>query len=46
MDKIEQEGLAATTLKKARWLLSQTFPALGKRPFAEIAAHEMLLVLK
>lgn len=46
LDKIEQEGVAAMTLKKARWLLSQTFPTLGKRPIAEISAHEMLLVLK
>lgn len=46
LGKIEQEGVAEMTLKKARWLLSQTFPSLGKRPISEISAHEMLLVLK
>jgi integrase len=46
LEKIEKEGLAAITLKKARWLLAQTYPALGKRPISEIRAHELLLVLK
>lgn len=46
LEKIEKEGLAAITLKKARWLLAQTYPALGKRPISEITAHELLLVLK
>jgi len=45
LEKIEKEGLAAITLKKARWLLAQTYPALGKRPIFEITAHELLLVL-
>lgn len=46
LEKIEQEGVAEMTLKKARWLLSQTYPTLGKRPIAAITAHELLLVLK
>jgi integrase len=46
LDKIEKEGVAAMTLKKARWLLAQTYPALGKRPISAITAHELLLVLK
>lgn len=46
LEKIEKEGLAAITLKKARWLLAQTYPTLGKRPISEIKAHELLLVLK
>jgi len=46
LEKIEKEGVAAMTLKKARWLLAQTYPALGKRPISEITAHELLLVLK
>lgn len=46
LEKIEKEGLAAITLKKARWLLAQTYPALGKRPISEIKAHELLLILK
>lgn len=46
LEKIEKEGLAAITLKKARWLLEQTYPALGKRPISAITAQELLLVLK
>lgn len=46
LEKIEKEGLAAITLRKARWLLAQTYPALGKRPISEITAHELLLILK
>lgn len=46
LEKIEKEGLAAITLKKSRWLLEQTYPALGKRPISEITAQELLLVLK
>lgn len=46
LEKIEKEGLAPITLKKARWLLAQTYPALGRRPISEITAHELLLVLK
>lgn len=46
LEKIELEGVAAMTLKKARWLLAQTYPALGKRPITAITAHELLLVLK
>ncbi|MEH6759264.1 MAG: integrase arm-type DNA-binding domain-containing protein [Parasphingorhabdus sp.] len=44
--KIEQEGRAAVTLKKIRWLLSFTYPALGKRPIADISPHELLAVLR
>lgn len=46
LDKIEKEGVAEMTLKKARRLLSKTFPSLGNRPVSEISAQEMLLVLK
>ena len=46
LEKIEKEGLAAITLKKARWLLAQAYPTLGKRPISEIKANELLLVLK
>lgn len=46
LEKIELEGVAAMTLKKARWLLAQTYPAVGKRPITAITAHELLLVLK
>lgn len=44
--KIEQEGLSPVTLKKIRWLLSFTYPDLGKRPIAEISPHELLAVLR
>lgn len=46
LEKIEKEGAAAMTLKKARWLLGKTYTALGQRPIAEITAPELLLVLK
>jgi integrase len=44
--KTEREGLSAVTLKKNRWLLGFVTPALGRRPIAEITAHELLSVLR
>ena len=44
--KAEREGLSPVTLKKIRWLLSFTYPALGHRPIAEISPHELLAVLR
>ncbi len=44
--KAEREGLSAVTLKKTRWLLSFTYPALGRRPIGEISPHELLGVLR
>jgi integrase len=44
--KIEREGLSPVTLKKNRWLLSFTFPPLGRRPIADISPHELLAVLR
>jgi hypothetical protein len=44
--KAEREGLSPVTLKKIRWLLSFTYPALGRRPIAEISPHELLAVLR
>ena len=46
LDKVEKEGAAAMTLKKARWLLAKVYPAIGRRPITEISAHELLLALK
>jgi integrase len=46
IDKIEAEGAAAMTVKKARWLLSKLYPAIGRRPISEISAHELLIALK
>jgi integrase len=44
--KVEREGLSPVTLKKNRWLLSFTFPPLGRRPIADISPHELLAVLR
>jgi integrase len=44
--KIAREDLSPVTLKKIRWLLSFTYPALGKRPIADISPHELLAVLR
>jgi integrase len=44
--KTEREGLSAITLKKNRWLIGLITPALGRRPIAEITAHELLSVLR
>lgn len=44
--KTEREGLSAVTLKKNRWLLGFVTPALGRRPIADISAHELLSVLR
>ena len=46
LDKIEKEGAAPMTVKKARWLLGKVYPALGKRAITEISAPELLLALK
>src|SRR3546814_2955076 len=32
LEKIEKEGAAPLTLKKARWLLGKTYAAIGRRP--------------
>ena len=44
--KIEREDLSPVTLKKNRWLLSFAYPALGRRPIADISPHELLAVLR
>ena len=44
--KTEREGLSAITLKKNRWLIGFITPVLGRRPIAEITAHELLSVLR
>ncbi len=46
IDKRQQEGLADTTLVKARWFLALLKPALGKRPIADIKPPELLAALK
>lgn len=44
--KIETEGAAPMTVKKARWLLSKIYPSIGSRPIDDISAPELLLALK
>ncbi len=44
--KIEKDGISPVTLKKTRWLMSLTNPALTSRPIAEISPHELLAVLR
>ena len=44
--KQRNDGRAAATLEKLRWLLEFAYPALAERPIAEITAPELLLVLR
>lgn len=44
--KREQDGLADTTVTKARWFLSLLRSSIGKLPIAEITPQEMLAALK
>lgn len=44
--KRESEGMAPSTLKKARWFLSLLSSAIGRRPVDEITPLELLSVLK
>lgn len=46
IEKMELEGKAASTLKKARWFVDVLGPAIGHRPIADITAHELLKALK
>lgn len=46
IQKMEVEGKAAATLKKARWLVDVLGPDIGQRPIADITAHELLKALK
>lgn len=46
IEKMELEGKAASTLKKARWFVDVLGPAIGNRPIADITAHELLKALK
>lgn len=44
--RMEQEGRAPATMDKTRWLFAQWPAAIGARPVAEVAPHELLVVLK
>ena len=46
LEKKQMEGKADRTFDKVEWLLSLARPDLGERPVAEIAASEVLRVLK
>ncbi|WP_395329207.1 Arm DNA-binding domain-containing protein [Novosphingobium sp. BL-8H] len=46
IEKMELEGKAAATVKKARWFVDVLGPAIGNRPIADITAHELLKALK
>lgn len=44
--KLEREGKAAATIKKARWFAYLLQPVIGRRPIAEISPHELLRALQ
>ncbi len=46
VDKKRREGKAANTIGKSEWLLSLALPAIGTRPIKEIAAPDVLAVLR
>ncbi|MDA0220985.1 MAG: tyrosine-type recombinase/integrase [Proteobacteria bacterium] len=46
VEKSRREGRAATTLTKVEWLLDFAYPAIGRRPVAEISSVEVLEVLR
>lgn len=44
--KMQREGRAAVTIDKTRWILDFALPYIGERPINDIAAPEILAVLK
>lgn len=46
LGKLQREGRAAATLKKARWLLEPAIAAFGNRPIGELTAPELLHALR
>jgi integrase len=46
LEKKQREGKAANTVDKSRWLLSLALPVIGARPIKEIAAPDILAVLR
>lgn len=46
IDKLEDEGKAAATLKKQRWFLEDLAADLTTRPIAQITAAEILAILR
>ena len=46
LERLEIEGRATKTLQKMRWLLDLAYPLISQRPIADIAAPELLEVLR
>ncbi len=46
VDKKRREGKATNTVDKTEWLLGLALPAIGSRPIKEIAAPEVVSVLR
>ena len=46
IDKLRNEGRAASTLSKVEWLLGIANAAIGRRPIADISSAEVLDVLR
>lgn len=46
IEKMEREGKAPATIKKARWLRNQLNAAIGCRPVAMVTPHELLGTLR
>lgn len=46
IDKMVLEGRTEATVVKARWFLRLLDMRIGRRPVAEITAHEMLAALR
>jgi integrase len=46
LTKLENEGDAAPTMQKKRWLLAYAYPYIGNRSLCEITAPELLRVLR
>jgi hypothetical protein len=46
LEKKRREAKAERTMRKVEWQLSLASPTIGKRPIAEIAASEVLVVVR
>ena len=46
LNRLQVEGRAPKTLQKMRWLLDLACPLIGQRPIADLAAPELLEVLR
>lgn len=46
IEKLKKEGRSPRTISKVEWLLGISYPAIGRRPIAEISSAEVLEVLR